>query len=342
MSETALSNINFHALAQPLHDWYLLKKRQLPWRDNRAAYRIWISEIMLQQTTVQAVIPYFERFIIRFPDLQTLANSDIEEVLQLWSGLGYYSRARNLHKAAQLFVENGGIPSTFQELLKYPGLGDYTSRAISSIAFDEKVGVLDGNVIRILTRLLNYQQEWWKTEHKKYLQGVADSLNQFEFPSSEINQALMELGATVCLPQSPLCNQCPWSDNCLAQSQKSISEVPLKRKKTPSQIWYWQPEIYSRKNQVLLEKNTKLPFLKNQWLLPGKCSKHEEKPKDYTFKHFITRYSIYVKPKQYHGIEALQLNSNQQWFDIDSIKKVSPSSLLQKCLTTHKNIEQKN
>lgn len=333
MPEIIHSKINFHALAQSLHDWYLLKKRQLPWRDNRAAYRIWISEIMLQQTTVQAVIPYFERFIIRFPDLQTLANSDIEEVLQLWSGLGYYSRARNLHKAAQLFVENGGIPSTFQELLKYPGLGDYTSRAISSIAFDEKVGVLDGNVIRILTRLLNYQQEWWKTEHKKYLQGVADSLNQFEFPSSEINQALMELGATVCLPQSPLCNQCPWSDNCLAQSQKSISEVPLKRKKTPNQIWYWQPEIYTQKNQVLLEKNTKLPFLKNQWLLPGKCSKQEDRPQNYDLKHFITHYNIYVKIKRHESAKALRLYSNQQWFDIDEIKHVNPSSLLSKCFS---------
>ena len=198
-----------------LLEWFGHNQRDLPWRKNKDPYSVWLSEVMLQQTTVKAVIPYFNKFIKTFPKVERLAESSIEDIYELWAGLGYYSRARSLHKAAKEIVALGGFPTHHKDLLQLPGLGDYTARAVASIAFGEPVGVVDGNVIRVLSRRWNADWEWWKTGPKKEIQAIADLLASTENPS-HTNQGLMELGSTVCTPKSPTCFLCPWQKRCLS------------------------------------------------------------------------------------------------------------------------------
>jgi A/G-specific adenine glycosylase len=217
---------------RPLLGWFRQFRRDLPWRRNKDPYRIWLSEIMLQQTRVAAVIPYFERFLKRFPDVQKLAHAPEEEVLRLWSGLGYYARARNLQRAARQILEKHGgqFPTSMEEALALPGVGSYTAPAILSIAFDEKHAVLDGNVARVLARLgavrgrLHEKQRWQK------LQETADALLDPKSPG-DWNQALMELGATLCTPKSPQCLVCPVAQFCEARKLGLAESIPEKRKK---------------------------------------------------------------------------------------------------------------
>jgi A/G-specific adenine glycosylase len=212
--------------------WFRQFQRDLPWRRTHDPYCIWLSEIMLQQTRVAAAIPYYERFLERFPDIQTLAAAPPEEVLRLWSGLGYYSRARNLQKAAQQIVakHGGQFPAREEEVLALPGIGNYTAAAILSIAFGEKYAVLDGNVARVLARLgavrgnLRASQRWHK------LQENADALLDPQSPG-EWNQAMMELGATLCTPKSPQCLLCPVNEFCEGRRLGIAESLPEKRKK---------------------------------------------------------------------------------------------------------------
>lgn len=215
-----------------LLDWFRQFQRDLPWRRTNDPYRIWLSEIMLQQTRVAAAIPYYEHFLERFPDIQTLAAAPQEEVLRLWSGLGYYSRARNMQKAAQQIVaEHGGqFPKDPDQVLGMPGIGTYTAAAILSIAFHEKFAVLDGNVARVLARLgavrgdLRVSQRWQK------LQASADGYLDRESPG-DWNQAMMELGATLCTPKSPQCLLCPVMQFCEGRKLGIAESLPEKRKK---------------------------------------------------------------------------------------------------------------
>jgi len=212
--------------------WFRQFRRDLPWRRTKDPYRIWLSEIMLQQTRVAAAIPYYERFLERFPDIQTLAAAPQEEVLRLWSGLGYYSRARNLQKAAQQIVakHGGRFPRSAEEVLALPGIGEYTAAAVLSIAFGEKYAVLDGNVARVLARLgairgdLRASQRWQK------LQETADKYLDPKSPG-DWNQAMMELGATLCTPKSPQCLLCPVSQFCEGRKLGIAESLPEKRKK---------------------------------------------------------------------------------------------------------------
>ena len=220
------------AFRRQLLGWFRQFQRDLPWRRTKDPYRIWLSEIMLQQTRVAAAIPYYERFLLRFPDVHLLATAPEEEVLRLWSGLGYYSRARNLQKAAQEIVakHKGQFPTRFDDALGLPGIGNYTTAAILSIAYDEKLGVLDGNVARVLARLgairgnLRESQRWQK------LQKTADSLLEPKSPG-DWNQAMMELGATLCTPKSPQCLLCPVAQFCEGRQQGIAESLPEKRKK---------------------------------------------------------------------------------------------------------------
>ena len=213
-------------LATSLESWYLQHRRELPWIKNQDPYLIWISEVMLQQTTVAAVVPYFEKFVRRFPDVRSLAMAELSEVLEFWSGLGYYSRARLLHRSAQELTKSG-FPQKAELLLLLPGFGPYTSRAVSSLAFGERVGVLDGNVIRVLSRVMGQAAPWWQSKDRQRLQDLADQLVQEGDPSA-INQGLMELGATVCTPQNPTCLLCPWSQRCVARKTEQVQNLPLK------------------------------------------------------------------------------------------------------------------
>jgi A/G-specific adenine glycosylase len=212
--------------------WFRQFRRDLPWRRTRDPYRIWLSEIMLQQTRVAAVIPYYERFLQRFPDVHALAAAPQEEVLRLWSGLGYYSRARNLQKAAQQIVakHGGQFPSGFEDALALAGIGNYTAPAILSIAFGENQAVLDGNVARVLARLGAIRGDLRESTRWQKLQETADCLLDAESPG-DWNQAMMELGATLCTPRSPQCLLCPVAQFCQARKLGIAESFPEKRKK---------------------------------------------------------------------------------------------------------------
>ena len=212
--------------------WFHQFRRDLPWRRTRDPYRIWLSEIMLQQTRVAAVIPYFERFVDRFSDVHALAEAPQEEVLRLWSGLGYYSRARNLRKAAQEIVAkpDGEFPRTLEAALALPGIGAYTAAAILSIAFGEKLAVLDGNVARVLARVDAVRGDLREARRWKKLQGAADRLLAPAMPG-DWNQAMMELGATLCTPRAPRCLLCPVAEFCRGRKLGLAERLPEKRKK---------------------------------------------------------------------------------------------------------------
>jgi A/G-specific adenine glycosylase len=212
--------------------WFRENQRDLPWRRTTDPYRIWLSEIMLQQTRVAAVIPYYERFLSRFPDIQTLAAAPEEEVLRFWSGLGYYSRARNLQRAAQAIVasHDGKFPRTEKEALALPGIGRYTAAAVLSIAYGGEHAVLDGNVARVLARIEAVRGDLRETQRWRALQKSADALLDPKF-SSDWNQAMMELGAMVCTPRAPRCLFCPVAEFCRARKLGIVESLPAKQQK---------------------------------------------------------------------------------------------------------------
>lgn len=320
------------SLRENLINWYTENRRELPWRNSRDPYRIWISEVMLQQTTVIAVIPYYEKFLERFPTVGHLAQAPIEHVLESWAGLGYYSRARNLHRAAQILACSG-FPSSAQELLNLPGFGPYTSRAVASLAFSEPVGVLDGNVIRVLSRVFARADNWWESKPRAHLQSLADQLCA-SGPSEVINQGMMELGATVCTPHNPNCLLCPWSRQCEARKQNRISELPAKRPRKASEVWVWQPILVQKSGRSgarwAVIKNDYAPFLKGQWIFPGTIKRQKDKPKVFDLKHGITHHDIYVKIEA--GLSRSE-TKRVKWVSADELKKISPSSMLQKILS---------
>jgi A/G-specific adenine glycosylase len=216
--------------------WFRAHRRELPWRASRDPYRIWVAEIMLQQTRIAAVIPYYDRFLRRFPDVRALARARQPEVLKFWSGLGYYSRARNLHAAAKTIVAQHGaeFPRNLEAARDLPGIGRYTAAAVLSIAYDEPFAVLDGNVARVLARLGALRGELREPHTWRNLLITADELLA-RGAASDWNQALMELGETICTPQSPRCADCPIGRSCKAHAQGLAHEIPAPRKKRATQ-----------------------------------------------------------------------------------------------------------
>jgi A/G-specific adenine glycosylase len=242
--------------------WFRQFRRNLPWRQTKDPYRIWLSEIMLQQTRVAAVVPYYQRFLERFPDVHSLAAAPEEEVLRLWSGLGYYSRARNLQRAAQQIVskDGGKFPKSLDGALALPGIGNYTAAAILSIAFGEKHAVLDGNVARVLARLRAIRGDIRESRRWQELQKTADSLLESKSPG-DWNQAVMELGATLCTPKSPQCLLCPVVQFCEGRKLGIAESLPEKRRKRATvEVTLAAAVFADKKGQTLLlppPKNTK-------------------------------------------------------------------------------------
>jgi A/G-specific adenine glycosylase len=220
---------NFSAL---LINWYLDNKRDLPWRDTNDPYKIWLSEIILQQTRIVQGIDYYHRFVKQYPNVFDLANAPVNDVLKLWQGLGYYSRARNLHIAAQKIatIYKGVFPSNFEELKTLKGIGEYTAAAIASIAFNQPVAAVDGNVYRVLARIFDIKTPINSAAAKKEFFNISQQLIDRKRPGA-YNQALMELGATCCTPKSPKCNSCPFSNICFAFANNEINNLPVKLKK---------------------------------------------------------------------------------------------------------------
>lgn len=224
------------AVRRRLLDWYERARRELPWRGHRDPYRIWVSEIMLQQTRAAAAAPYFERFLARFPDVASLAAAAEPEVLAAWSGLGYYWRARNLHRAARAIAAAGEFPRDYAALRRLPGVGDYTAAAIASIAFGLPHAAVDGNVLRVFSRLMAERGDLGAPRTRRRLNLAAEKLLDREHPG-EFNQALMELGATVCLPRRPRCEACPLMRYCEARRRGIEGELPVKEpRSSPERI----------------------------------------------------------------------------------------------------------
>lgn len=236
--------------------WYQGNSRDLPWRQTRNPYFIWLSEIILQQTQVQQGLPYYLRFIAAFPTVNDLANAPEDEVLKLWQGLGYYSRARNLHQAAKSVVRDrkGVFPSTFTALKELKGVGDYTAAAIASIAFDEPVAVVDGNVYRVLSRVFGIKTPIDSLQGKKEFAQLAQDLLATKSPGT-YNQALMEFGALYCKPTQPPCDSCLFKDKCLAYASQLVNQLPVKAKKTKVKSLYFNYlVIVDKNNNTLLKK----------------------------------------------------------------------------------------
>lgn len=222
--------MNFNKI---LTNWYSANKRQLPWRETKNPYYIWLSEIILQQTQVKQGLPYYDNFVKNFPTIFDLANAEESQVLKLWQGLGYYSRARNLHFSAKYIVNelNGVFPNTYKTLLQLKGVGDYTASAIASFCYKEPTAVVDGNVYRVLSRYFGIATPINTTPGIKEFKNLADQLIDKKHPD-EYNQAIMEFGALQCKPKNPNCDTCPLNTSCVALEKNSIGELPVKLKKT--------------------------------------------------------------------------------------------------------------
>ncbi len=247
--------IQASAFTQKIIRWYLEHKRPLPWRETTDPYKIWLSEIILQQTRVAQGLPYYQRFVDAYPTVAKLAAAPQQSVLRLWQGLGYYSRARNLHTCAKQIVESYGsvFPNNFNELQKLPGVGPYTAAAIASIAFKESVAVVDGNVYRVLARVFGIEIDTASTEGKKYFFEKANQLVPAKDPNL-FNQAMMEFGALHCVPQNPKCDECIFSSACVARKHELQNVLPIKSKKTKIKKRYFYYFDFRFKNKRLMKQ----------------------------------------------------------------------------------------
>ncbi|MDR0139445.1 A/G-specific adenine glycosylase [Metabacillus idriensis] len=266
-----LHSLNIEDFRKDLISWYLLEKRDLPWRLNQDPYKIWVSEIMLQQTRVDTVIPYFLAFTEKFPTLEALAEADEEDVLKAWEGLGYYSRVRNLHSAVKEVVSSYGgiVPDTPEEISKLKGVGPYTKGAILSIAYNVPEPAVDGNVMRVMSRILSIWEDIAKPKTRKIFENILYEVISKEQPS-EFNQALMELGAIICTPTSPSCLMCPVREHCHAFDEGVQRELPVKsKKKKPKQITMAAAVLKDEEGHYYIHKRNSSGLLANLWEFPN-------------------------------------------------------------------------
>lgn len=349
---------------QSLFQWYKKFHRDLPWRKNPSPYKIWVSEIMLQQTQVKNVVSYYQRFLKRFPDLKSLSKSSESEILQYWSGLGYYQRARNMLKTAKIVMQEhgGNFPEKREELLKLPGIGHYTAGAILSIAYNRPEPILDGNVRRVLSRffLLKTDQDCWKSSGQILLEAAAQKINPSEF-----NQSLMEIGALVCLPKNPSCGRCPLETKCKARQKNLQSLFPettrkpqpvkrffallvlyrtdkngelefLIRKRSRRQRWLklmWEFPMIPIYRKPSSEKKTEfLNFLKKKFQKKLNQKIHEMQITG-SLNHSITHHRLKIEVITGKS-DKFQKNSkkNLRWIKKTELKNISSSSMLQKTL----------
>jgi len=257
-------------IAEALLRWYAANRRDLPWRRRRDPYAIWIAEVMLQQTRVETAIPYYERFLARFPTLNALAAAPLEEVLKAWEGLGYYARARHLHRAARILVEQfgGAFPRTLQEWRRLPGVGPYIAAAVLSIAFGEDLPALDGNAVRVLTRLFAIEADPRRPDGRRRLEALAARL----LPpgrAGEFNQALMDLGATLCTPRAPRCPECPLQRFCQAFRQGNPEAFPTRPPRRSLPHYDVTAGVIQEGDRVLIAQRPPEGMLGGLWEFPG-------------------------------------------------------------------------
>jgi A/G-specific adenine glycosylase len=323
------------SFASKLLRWYGAQHRDLPWRRTRDPYRIWVSEIMLQQTRAEAVIPYYQRFLERFPSVAALAAASGEEVLASWSGLGYYSRARNLHKAARLM--QGVFPSGYQAIRDLPGVGDYTAAAISSIAFGLPYAVLDGNVMRVVARVTNDPADIGasrtRARFRELAQNHLDGLRRGQ--AGAFNQAMMELGATVCLPRAPRCGICPLAAVCEARRAGRQQQLPVKpRKAQPVKIAMAVAVVERRGRLLLWQRAADSRRLAGFWELPSP----EQLPELHamreigTFRHTITHHHYRVTVRAGRLAPKARAARPLRWIPIGTLPSLPLSTTARKAL----------
>jgi|SRR5690625_1363777 len=281
MLSRVLRKFNILQFQTDLLNWYGQNKRDLPWRQDQNPYKVWVSEIMLQQTQVDTVIPYFYRFMEQFPTVYDLASADEQDVLKAWEGLGYYSRARNLQNAVREVVSeyNGKVPDHPKQLGELKGIGPYTRGAILSIAFNQPEPAVDGNVMRVLSRIFNIDDDISVGRTRKRFEEIVREIISEEDPSS-FNQALMELGALICTPKSPMCMFCPVMEHCEAYEEGIQEQLPVKAKKVKQKKKpYKSVIIKNEKGEVIIERRPETGLLANLWqfpMIPGQIKTNEE------------------------------------------------------------------
>jgi A/G-specific adenine glycosylase len=337
-------------LAPRLLRWYRSHGRHdLPWQKQRTPYRIWISEIMLQQTQVASVIPYYSRFITRFPEVNTLASALPDEVLHLWSGLGYYARARNLQRAAQLIrdVHGGVLPREFEELASLPGIGRSTAAAILALAHGERHAILDGNVKRVLARL--YAVEGWPGESA--IARKLWSLAERHTPHKNIaayTQAIMDLGATVCTRARPRCRECPLSKNCIAHGRGHVTRFPTPRPRKSLPVRHARLLLITSKGRVLLERRPPAGIWGGLWGFPelpaegtamewcdanlhGRPQAQSAWP---VFRHTFSHFHLDIQPLQLEVSAPAGINdsSGRIWYDLEAPPRVGLSAPVRKLI----------
>lgn len=326
-----------------LTSWYIANKRDMPWRTHPHPYYTWISEMMLQQTQVATVIPYFNRFIETFPTVEELANADLQSVLKQWEGLGYYSRARNLHKAAQQLVTrfSGILPSDYNELQSLPGIGPYSAAAISSIAYETPIPVVDGNVLRVFCRFWGIYDDIRKTSVRDML---FDKLSTYiqETTPSVFNQSMMELGALICAPKSPECVKCPIKNHCFAYKFNKQHELPYKSPTAKVPHYHIAVGIIWKNGQILIGKRKETQMLGGLWEFPGGKQKENESLEDTTCREIKEETNITVSVDQLyskvnhayshfkitlHGFKCTYISGQEKANTTDELKWVSLNDL---------------
>lgn len=269
-SQVTMSKRTHGKFVEALLTWFHAQKRAFPWRETRDPYRIWISEVMLQQTQAATVVPYYVRFLDKFPDVVALAAATDGALMKAWEGLGYYARARNLRRAARLIVaeHDGKLPGTREALLKLPGFGPYTSASVASLAFGEDCAAVDGNVMRVLARLYAIAADIKQSATRRELQRLADALLPAD-RAGEFNEALMELGATVCKPKAPRCSVCPIRRYCRAYREQRVDQLPVQSKQPPIPHHQIAIGVVHRDGQLLIALRPAEGLLGNLWEFPG-------------------------------------------------------------------------
>ena len=258
-------------IVQPLVKWYRDNKRILPWRDKDNAYYTWVSEIMLQQTRVEAVKPYFQRFITELPDIQSLAECPEEKLLKLWEGLGYYNRVRNMQEAAKTVKDeyNGRLPEDYQALLSLKGIGSYTAGAIASIAYKKAVPAVDGNVLRVISRITESRDDISRQSVRRKMERDLQEIMPQDCPG-DFNQALMDLGSSICIPNGePFCENCPWESICKAHKYGQETDFPVKAKKKQRKIEKKAVFLIEVSDKIILHKRPEKGLLSGLWELPN-------------------------------------------------------------------------
>ncbi|HTL46818.1 MAG TPA: A/G-specific adenine glycosylase [Verrucomicrobiae bacterium] len=336
-------------LQKNLLAWYGREARDLPWRRTQDPYKIWVSEIMLQQTQVATVIDYYNRWMRRFPDVKSLADAPLADVLEHWAGLGYYRRARMLHQAAQLVARSygGRLPHTAAALNELPGIGRYTAAAIASIAFGESSAVLDGNVIRILTRLFALPDDVGSPKTIAKLWDIAQELIKDQAPG-DFNQAMMELGATVCFPKNPSCGVCPVADSCKARAKGDPTAFPFKKRKEIIESLTNFALVCRKDGRVLLRQQPEEGRWGGLWMFPF-WAKREHMVREFDLKakrlkhlmtvnHGFTKYRISLKVYE-HPSGGAPGSARSKWVPITDLSKYAfPSPhqrIVREILKTH-------